>query len=108
MEIFLKLFGPISGSKWTYLGSKIGIFGHIGPKKWRFFWETEMDDARSLGPILLIWIYFEMVGTFFRVQTDLFRVQTDLFRVQMDLFRVQQGHFWTHIAQKVENIMETL
>ena len=35
MEIFLKLFGPISGPKWTDLGSKIDIFGPICPKKWK-------------------------------------------------------------------------
>ena len=34
MEIFLKWFGPILGSKWTYLGSIIGIFGPICPNKW--------------------------------------------------------------------------
>jgi hypothetical protein len=34
-EIFLELFGPISGSKWTNLGSKIDIFGPICPKKWK-------------------------------------------------------------------------
>ena len=29
MEIFLKWFGPILGSKWTYLGSNKDIFGLV-------------------------------------------------------------------------------
>ena len=35
MEILLKWVGPILGSKWTYLGSKIDIFEPICPKKWK-------------------------------------------------------------------------
>ena len=34
MKIFLKWFGPILGSIWTYFGEKIGIFGPKCPKKW--------------------------------------------------------------------------
>ena len=34
MKIFLRSFGPILGSKWTYLGSKICIFGTECSKKW--------------------------------------------------------------------------
>ena len=33
-ETFLKWLGPILGSKWSYLGSRIGIFGPICPNKW--------------------------------------------------------------------------
>ena len=33
IEIFLKWFGPILGSKWTYFGSKIVIFGPRCTKK---------------------------------------------------------------------------
>ena len=35
IKIFLKWFGPILGSKQTYFGSKIGIFGPRCPKKWK-------------------------------------------------------------------------
>jgi hypothetical protein len=35
MEIFLEMFGPISGPKWTDLGSKMDILGPICPKKWK-------------------------------------------------------------------------
>ena len=33
IEMFLKWFGPILRSKWTYFGSKIGIFGPKCTKK---------------------------------------------------------------------------
>ena len=53
IEIFLKRCGPILGSKKTYLGSKIDIFGPIWPKKWKISWKDnkKMDDTRSPGPI---------------------------------------------------------
>ena len=101
------LDGNIFEIVWTYFRVQMDLFrvqnwyfwAHR-PKEVEIFWETyqEMDDARSLGPILLIWIYFEMVGTFFRVQTDLFRVQMDLFRVQIDLFRLQMDLFRVKIG----------
>ena len=37
IEIFLKWFGPILGSKWTYFGSKKGIFGPRCIKKGKMY-----------------------------------------------------------------------
>ena len=53
IEIFLKCCGPIKGSKKTYFGSKIDIFGPIWPKKWKISWKHNIkrDDNRSPGSI---------------------------------------------------------
>jgi hypothetical protein len=80
MEIFLELFGPISGPKLTNLGSKIDIFGPICPKKWKI---SEKHNQKWMIIVLLgqlckpVWmeIFVGIVWTYFRAQIDRFRVQ---------------------------------
>jgi hypothetical protein len=75
MEIFLESFGPISGPKWTNLGSKIGIFGPICPKKWKI---SGTNNKKWMIIVLLgqlfkpIWkeIFFGIVWTYFRAEID--------------------------------------
>ena len=80
MEIFLEMFGPISGLKWTDLGSKMDILGPICPKKWKISGKhnKKIDDNISPRPTLKARLdgnNFGIVWTYFRAQIDQFRVQ---------------------------------
>jgi hypothetical protein len=51
MEIFLELFGPISGSKWTYLGSKLTFLDLFALRGGKYPGNIiKMDDIMLPGP----------------------------------------------------------
>ena len=93
IEIFLKWFGPILGSKWTYFWSKIGTFrpkctkkGKLSGKnikKWmKLGLLAQLFETRSPGPT-------------FRARQDTIVMVWTYFRVQKDLFWVQNRHIVT-------------
>ena len=77
IKIFLKMFGPILGSKWAYFGSKISIFELKCPWKWKISGMILGLLAHRFKPIDMK--IFKMIWPSFRFQMDISWVQNWIF-----------------------------
>ena len=81
-ETFLKWLGPILGSKWSYLGSRIGIFGPICPNKWNIS-----------GNHVKKWMMLGLLAQLFKT------IEKDIF---LKWFGPILGSKWIYLGSKID------